>query len=258
MRNHQNHKFPVRHGGQRKGFTLIELLVVISIIALLIAILLPSLAKAKELANRTVCSANIRGIIQSMITYAQSNNGTFPVTNASAAATTYGNEPIVPAGYSKNQSAEAVISDWYVQAGTGANGAYPTPANTVGDVLSGEWIMVLDGYSVPKAFICPSDGYAIDASSELTSGVAGANAYIGNFGATPGVLANAGGTKAGQYTNQNGEGESYSFAFPWLNVGGTLEVGSWWNANNASTNVPLVSDMAPVSNLGANGATGTY
>ncbi len=60
------------------GFTLIELLVVISIIAILISILLPALAKARELANRAVCMANIRGIIQSMVTYGQSNNGSFP------------------------------------------------------------------------------------------------------------------------------------------------------------------------------------
>ena len=60
------------------GFTLIELLVVISIVAILISILLPALAKARELANRAVCMANIRGIIQAMLTYGQSNNGVFP------------------------------------------------------------------------------------------------------------------------------------------------------------------------------------
>jgi prepilin-type N-terminal cleavage/methylation domain-containing protein/prepilin-type processing-associated H-X9-DG protein len=44
---------------RRKGFTLVELLVVISIIALLVSIVLPSLGKVKESARREMCQANL-------------------------------------------------------------------------------------------------------------------------------------------------------------------------------------------------------
>ena len=57
------------------AFTLIELLVVISIISVLMAILLPSLGRAREQARRTACMANLRSIGQGIYLYAHDNDG---------------------------------------------------------------------------------------------------------------------------------------------------------------------------------------
>ena len=64
-----------------KAFTLVELLVVISIIALLLSILMPSLGKARKLAQRVVCASNQKQIVVAIETYASAYNGWYPVIN---------------------------------------------------------------------------------------------------------------------------------------------------------------------------------
>jgi len=64
----------------RGGFGLIDLLVSIAIVALLIAISLPSMSGVREQARRVVCGANLRSAGQAMLTYANDNDERIPAS----------------------------------------------------------------------------------------------------------------------------------------------------------------------------------
>ncbi len=61
----------------RGAFTLIELLVVVAVIAVLLGILLPSLAGARDAARTTVCASNLRQLVTASTTYANESRGYF-------------------------------------------------------------------------------------------------------------------------------------------------------------------------------------
>ncbi len=240
------------------AFTLIELLVVISIIAILVSILLPALAKARELANRAVCMANIRGIIQSMVTYAQSNNGTFPNTypdtyGSGSGMQTYDNMPMID-GQSPNPTyaatAQQVVQAYFTA--THWNGALP---------MVGMWFLVLQGYTTPASFICPSDPLATGPSQEYWHKWNGAIVYNSQWGGIAGGFYNGVGEMAGNgIGNPYGQGESYSiaFAWPWENGKVGELPGQWWTTTGADTQVPLVSDMAPIDSPGGGDTGGVF
>lgn len=62
----------------RAAFTLVELLTVIAIIGLLIAILIPSLGRAREMAHRTTCLENQQSIMKGVLVYSKESDGKFP------------------------------------------------------------------------------------------------------------------------------------------------------------------------------------
>ena len=73
------------HGTPRR-FTLIELLVVVAIIAILAAMLLPAMAKARETARATTCVNQLRQIGTGVVLYGEDNEDFMPPTNFSLAA----------------------------------------------------------------------------------------------------------------------------------------------------------------------------
>ncbi len=77
------------------GFTLVELLVVIAIIALLLSILMPSLAKARSMAMRLKCAHNLKQINLAVNMYLNGNEDTYPCAQ----------DPL-PAGYGATELAE--------------------------------------------------------------------------------------------------------------------------------------------------------
>lgn len=80
----------------RQGFTLIELLVVIAIIAVLAAMLLPTLAAAKEAGNRSACTSNLRQWALALTMYLNDNSQDFPAGKIPTAT------PGAPSGYNED------------------------------------------------------------------------------------------------------------------------------------------------------------
>jgi len=136
----------------RSGFTLIELLVVVAIIALLISILLPSLARARELAKRTTCAANMSGIGKGLHTYSNDGNQGMPIAAHS--------KPINAATPQTGLTTYvAMIGSKRGLQGTPSAGETFAPASGAASSMStvrNLWTLVRAGGSTPASFTCPS------------------------------------------------------------------------------------------------------
>src|SRR5437016_5753758 len=143
----------MKRSNRKTGFTLVELLVVIGIIALLISILLPSLNRARETANRVKCGSNMRQIGQAVLLYANENKGNYPRT-------------IYDPAVGINAS-----STWDVNNGGSAQDPFTQGAKK-NDIMSAIFLLIRTQDITPEVFNCPSS----NAEKDTYGTAAGASA----------------------------------------------------------------------------------
>jgi prepilin-type N-terminal cleavage/methylation domain-containing protein/prepilin-type processing-associated H-X9-DG protein len=178
----------------KKGFTLVELLVVIAIIALLMGILMPALARVRQLAFRMVCGSNLSGIGKAMLIYSNDY------------------EDELPRAGGKNSYLGSPISNWQA---TDRNAAFGLGTDGTGagkaTITSCFYLLVKYAEVTPKSFICKGESgvteFKLSGETGVTAGLELIQAW--DFGGITGT------------TDFPGKHCSYSYHQPLPSASGT-------------------------------------
>ncbi len=124
---------------RKKGFTLVELLVVIAIIALLMGILMPALARVRQIAFRMVCGTNLSGIGKAMLIYSNDYDDELPRSGG------------------RNSTWAGAIPQWMAANRFTAYGLSADGSGGMGSISSCFYLLVKYAEVTPKSFICKGD-----------------------------------------------------------------------------------------------------
>ena len=117
-----------------QGFTLVEIMIVVAIIALLAAIAIPNLLRAKMTSNDALAKATLRAISTAAESYGTANNGNYP---ASESALTGATPPYLNSAYCATSQANGSGLAGYVYTCTMASSGYTITAVPVAVGSSG-------------------------------------------------------------------------------------------------------------------------
>jgi prepilin-type N-terminal cleavage/methylation domain-containing protein len=124
---------------KKKGFTLVELLVVIAIIALLMGILMPALARVRQIAFRMVCGTNLSGLGKAMLIYANDY------------------EDELPRSGGRNSTWAQNIPQWDAANRFAAYNVSATGDGGTANISSCFYLLVKYAEVTPKSFLCKGD-----------------------------------------------------------------------------------------------------